>query len=290
MRIGSSFLILGDCLDKLKVIPSNSVHAIITDIPYGINFSEWDILHENKNKALLGSSPAQKDSKVFKSRGKPKNGWSKEDLLIGQQFQSFYEKVFKEIYRVLLPAGSVVAFTGRQYQHKFINAGENMGLIFKDSLAWDKQQAPFRAQSIDKVLAKRGIEQDSTDRLGCLAPVFEPIVWMFKPYKVGTTLTDCYIKFGTGTFSDYHLKSNLIKVSSRIQNRQHETEKPLELMDLLLNTFSKRGQVILDPFMGSGTTGVSCHQTGRKFIGIEKNPAYYNMAVNRIKNLEVKNV
>lgn len=63
----------------------------------------------------------------------------------------------------------------------------------------------------------------------------------------------------------------------------HPTEKPWRLMRDILHDFTNPGQTILDPFMGSGTTLVAAALTGRKGIGIEKNPAYFDMAVHRVK-------
>jgi site-specific DNA-methyltransferase (adenine-specific) len=89
-------LLIGDCIERLKEIPSESIDAIITDIPYGINVAEWDVLHANTNSALLGASPAQSKSLLFKSRGKPLNGWSESDKGIGQEFQDFCKLWLKE--------------------------------------------------------------------------------------------------------------------------------------------------------------------------------------------------
>src|SRR5690606_12281906 len=61
----------------------------------------------------------------------------------------------------------------------------------------------------------------------------------------------------------------------------HPTQKPLALMRWCLKWFE--GQTILDPFMGSGTTGVACVKEGRKFIGIEIDPDYFNIACERIR-------
>ena len=63
---------------------------------------------------------------------------------------------------------------------------------------------------------------------------------------------------------------------------KHPTEKPVALFSWILNRFTKEGDTILDPFMGSGTTGVACVQTGRNFIGIEINKDYYDIAEKRI--------
>jgi len=63
---------------------------------------------------------------------------------------------------------------------------------------------------------------------------------------------------------------------------KHPTEKPVSLMRELVTLFSNPGQLVCDPFMGSGTTGVACVQAGRKFTGIEMNPQYFDAACHRI--------
>jgi DNA modification methylase len=62
----------------------------------------------------------------------------------------------------------------------------------------------------------------------------------------------------------------------------HPTEKPISLMREILDDFTNVNQIVLDPFMGSGTTGVACVQLGRKFIGIELEPKYFQIACRRI--------
>lgn len=65
--------------------------------------------------------------------------------------------------------------------------------------------------------------------------------------------------------------------------RVHPTQKPSELVQMLLEIYSKDGDIILDPFMGSGTTGVACKNLNRNFIGIELNETYFNIAKQRIE-------
>jgi len=72
--------------------------------------------------------------------------------------------------------------------------------------------------------------------------------------------------------------------NSRERHGVHPTEKPVSLMAELLDDFTAIGQTILDPFMGSGTTGVACIKMGRKFIGIEREPKYFDIAVKRISD------
>ncbi len=66
----------------------------------------------------------------------------------------------------------------------------------------------------------------------------------------------------------------------------HPTQKPLPLMKQLVHLFSNEGQVVLDPFMGSGTTGVACVQQNRRFIGIEQNPEHFANACRRIEDAQ----
>ena len=63
----------------------------------------------------------------------------------------------------------------------------------------------------------------------------------------------------------------------------HPTQKPLSLMQWNVDLLSAEGETILDPFMGSGTTGVACANLGRKFIGIEREPSYFDIACRRIE-------
>ncbi len=78
--------------------------------------------------------------------------------------------------------------------------------------------------------------------------------------------------------------SNVIRTSRVSANdREHQTQKPTELMEALLGVVSGVGGTVLDPFMGSGSTGVACVNLGRKFIGIERDPAHFETACRRIE-------
>lgn len=68
-----------------------------------------------------------------------------------------------------------------------------------------------------------------------------------------------------------------------IEQGQHPTQKPIRLISDWVSAFTDGGEIILDPFMGSGTTGVACAQMGRNFIGIEREPKYFDIACKRIE-------
>ena len=76
--------------------------------------------------------------------------------------------------------------------------------------------------------------------------------------------------------------------ANRTGNKLHPTQKPVDLLEIFINQSSNDNDVIFDGFMGSGSTGVACMNTNRKFIGIELDDSYYNIAFNRLK--EINNV
>lgn len=81
---------------------------------------------------------------------------------------------------------------------------------------------------------------------------------------------------------DFKYPNNLLFFDKVLGNRRHPTEKPVALLQYLINTYSLGGDTVLDFCMGSGSVGVACANTGRRFIGIEKDQKYYDIAVSRL--------
>lgn len=77
--------------------------------------------------------------------------------------------------------------------------------------------------------------------------------------------------------------SNIIKANNIVGNKRHPTEKSVELLKVLIENSSVKGNIVLDPFMGSGSTGVACIETNRNFIGIEIDDKYFKIASQRCK-------
>ena len=146
---------VADGIAAVRSLDDQSVHLILSDIPYGIATASWDVLHNNTNTALLGTSPAQSAAgKVFRSRGKPLNGWSIADRRIPKEYQKWCSTFAGEWLRLLKPGGSALVFAGRRLAHRCIVAFEDAGFTFKDSLAWMKRSAPHRAQRVSVVSAQ----------------------------------------------------------------------------------------------------------------------------------------
>ena len=279
-------LYLGDCVEIMKGIKNNSIDIVITDIPYGISYSDWDVLHGNTNSALGGSSEHQSKDTSFKRRGKPINGWSKRDKQIPYEYQEWCNKWAKELFRITKEASPILIFSSRRFQHRVANALEDNGFMIRDILIWQKDKCNAKAQRINNVLHKRGVFEERYEnyRIGNLAPYYEPIIFAMKPYK--NTITDVVLRDNIGGFycKDDKIPSNIIYCPVNKKNLYHETEKPVMLIEELIKIFSiDENDIILDFTMGSGTTGVACNNIGRNFIGIEIDENYFNIAKQRIE-------
>lgn len=287
----------GDSIAFIKKIPSASTHLILSDIPYGIGADHWDVIHDNTNSAYLGSSPAQeKAGAVFKRRGKPLNGWSESDRQIPMQYYDWCKSWAGEWYRVLKPGASAFIFAGRRLAHRCICALEDVGFTYKDMLAWEKERAPHRAQRISVVFDRRSDKSSSFQwegwRVGNLRPSFEPILWFYKPYKIGGTIADNVLENKVGAFNEEALLKytnsvdNIIKISSiKEELGLHPTQKPLKLMQLLIELTTLENQIVMDPFCGSGTTAAAAFSLNRRFIAFENDEKFYSIANERLKNL-----
>ena len=293
--VSSLRLILGDSRQELPNLPSESVHLVLTDIPYGISQEEWDVLHQNKNSALGGQSPAQeKLGTAFRRRGKPINGWSKADQQRPIEYQTWCREWADPLWKLLKPGASVFLFCGRRTVHRAMIALEDAGFLVRDLLCWQKPTAHHRAQSLSKLFSRRGLMEDAARwegwRLGNLAPYFEPIVWLFKPYRVGGTIADNVLLHGVGAMNvaDCQIQrrhpGNILSFDfADDEPRVHPTQKPVALLQFLIRLTTLPGQTVLDPFLGSGSTGVAAISTGRLFLGIEQDPQHFQTAQRRIQ-------
>ncbi len=284
----------GDSLALLESVNDETVHLILSDIPYGIGADDWDVLHRNNNSAYLGSSSAQKMAgSVFEKRRKPINGWCQADKEIPRQYQKWCSTWASEWLRVLKPGGNALIFGGRRYSHRCTCALEDAGFNFKDSLAWLRPNAPHRAQRLSVVYSRRGDEEASSEwkgwRVGNLRPLYEPILWFFKPYRIGGTIADNVLRYGVGAYDQesymHYLgePNNVIKCGmTNGEGGLHPTQKPLKLMQILIELTSRTGQLVLDPFAGSGTTLVAAMLLKRRYLGFELDPNYVEICKSRL--------
>ena len=148
--------------------------------------------------------------------------------------------------RILDPSGSMLTFCDWRMVPNLAPAIESAGLRYQNMVVWDKGAmglgAGFRAQH--EIILHHTAGSPEYHNLG----------------------TSNVIKAGRVSASD----------------REHQTQKPIDLMARLMSVVCKPGGIILDPFMGSGSTGVAAIQTGFQFIGIERDPEHFETALRRI--------
>ena len=283
-----------DGIAAVRDLATSSIHLILSDIPYGIGADEWDVLHNNKNSALLGSSPAQvRAGAVFRRRGKPLNGWSEADRRIPIEYQRWCESFAGEWLRVLKPGGSAFVFAGRRLSHRCVVAFEDAGFTFKDSLAWLRESAPHRAQRVSVVFQRRGDDRSANKwegwRVGNLRPTFEPILWFVKPYTIGTTIADNILAHEVGAFNEQafiryeQAPDNVLRSGfAKGEGGLHLAQKPVKLLRALIELTTVPGQIVLDPFCGSGSTLVAAKSAGREYLGFEVDPDAAKVANKRL--------
>jgi site-specific DNA-methyltransferase (adenine-specific) len=293
--VPNALIALGDCIENLKNIEDCTVDCVITDPPYFLEGMDdkWNVEELNKKKSKSGVIKALPTGMKFDARQ-------------GIRLQNFMEEVSKEIIRVLKPGGFFICFSQGRLYHRMAIGLENSGFEIRDMFIW-KRESQAKAFSQNHFIRKMNISEEEKLRIISrlnnrktpqLKSQSEPMVLAQKP-REGTFVKN-WIKWETGLIDisqslDGKFPGTIMQVDKpRGQERkfEHMTLKPIALLKHLVNVFTIENQVVLDPFMGSGTTGIACLQTGRKFIGIELNEKYYDMSQSRLKqqleNVELK--
>lgn len=287
-------VILGNALDVMKSMASESVHLIATDPPYFIDGmgSDWNKseLKTRTDKAtVVGSLPVG----------------MKFDPAQGRAFQKFMEPISREAMRILKPGGFFIAFSQARLYHRLAVAAEDAGFEIRDMLAWN-YEGQAKAFSMDHFIRKMKLtereKQVLLDLIGGrktpqLKPQMEPMVMAQKP-RVGTFVEN-YKQFNVGLVDttaslDGKFPGNVMTVAKPSKEEkgpgnEHLTVKPVRIMEHLIQLFSAPGQMVLDPFLGSGTTGIAAINMGRQFRGVELDPDYAQIASKRIKAARVRN-
>lgn len=193
-----------------------------------------------------------------------------------------YDVFWREAYRICKLNAAIISTAAQPFTSVLIASNYN---DFKYSWVWEKSKAsnylnakkqPLRAHE-DIVVFYRN---------QC---TYNPQMVKGNPYDKGTAVRDTEA-YGVQTkavhvVSDSGLRyprSVLYFRTAESEGKYHPTQKPIALMEYLVNTYSNPNDVVLDPCMGSGTTGLACKTTNRQFIGIEKDPEYFQLATTRI--------
>ena len=243
-------LINGDCLEEMKNISDKSIDMILCDLPYGTTKNKWDCIIP-------------------------------------------FDKLWEQYNRVIKDNGAIVLFGNGIFTAELIISNKKM---WRYNLVWDKvlpsgflnaKKMPMRSHEDVCVFYKK-------------LPTYNPQMWIGEECHsrgnvIGKSQKDFSRNTNYGDFSAVETKGNLKYPKSILTFSKphpsisiHPTQKPVELLEWLIKTYTNEGETVLDNCMGSGSTGVACVNTNRKFIGIELDQEYYKIAKDRINKAEIK--
>jgi site-specific DNA-methyltransferase (adenine-specific) len=235
----------GDCLELMRDIPDGSVDMILCDLPYGTTACKWD--------SIIPFEPLWA---AYKRITKPNAAIV---LTASQPFTS------------ALGASNISWLSYQWYWRKtratgHLNAKKMPMKDVEDVLVFGRRLPTYNPQGlmqVDRIVKNsashlaRGVSSEATSVV------------------TGGITRKEYRQTLTG------YPRQVLDIASE-GNTVHPTQKPVALMEYLIRTYTNEGGTVLDNCMGSGTTGVACVNTGRRFIGIEKEAKYFEIATQRI--------
>ena len=300
-------IILGDAGKILSQIEDNSIDLVLTDPPYFL-----DKMDNNWSHKTVSTITDYCHTVKFLPPG------MKFDKEQGKRFYEWYFKISKELYRVLKPGGFFFSFSSPRLYHRMVSAVDDAGFLIRDCFIWLYTQNQPKAMSLNHFIDKSDRDKKTKIELkeklnGWKTPqiksCFEPIVMAQKEYektflnnmlKYNVGLLNTNVKIGENMFPSNVIttqgkneimdKCFLLPKPTKEEKGEfniHKTVKPLAICEYIikLTTFSEDA-VVLDPFVGSGTTAVAAKKLGRKFIGIDTNREYVEIALERLENIE----
>lgn len=238
----------GDCIELMRDIPDKSVDMILCDPPYGTTASKWDKVIDFKEL------------------------WTQ------------YERIIKDNGAIVLFGSGQFAFKLIEsnvplYKYKwiwvksnksnFVNAKNRPMTAFEEILVFSKGNTANGSKVKMKyypqgLIKKKKVRRDTDKNFGTVAGK--------RPSHKAVTVSE---------YTNYPF--DVLNFDSVVK-KQHTNQKPVELLEYLVKTYTNEGESVLDNCMGSGSTGVACINTNRNFIGFELDENYFNIAKNRLEN------
>ena len=239
---------LGDCLEVMRDINDKSLDMIFTDLPFGTTQNKWDCIIP-------------------------------------------LDKLWEQYNRIIKNNGAIVLFAQSPFN---IALGYSNIKNLKYEWVWQKDRAtghlnskkmPMKTHENILIFYKK-------------TPTYNPQFWESKPMNTvykngggGNNYNDCdkienTIFNSTKRYPIDILKFNTVNGQSKDKTK-HPTQKPLDLCEYFIKTYSNEGETILDNCTGSASIPIACINTNRNYIGIEKDEQYYNMACKRIEKYKI---
>lgn len=242
-------LYCGDCLEVMKSIPEHSIDMVLCDLPYGTTSCRWD-------------TPIP------------------------------FDALWTQYRRIIKPNCAICLFGSEPFSSalRMSNLKE-----FKYDWVWEKSKSGSAFTAKYRPVCKH--ETISVFSMNGKKTQYYPIMEAGEPYRRTHKISECDVNnHGIGfnrreveSVNDgFRYPTTILKFQQkwRRQDQMHPTQKPVELCEYLIKTYTNEGMTVLDNCMGSGTTGVACLNTGRAFIGIEKDAHYFEVARQRIESIK----
>lgn len=256
-----------DCLEVLKDIPDKSIDLVVTDCPYHIVSGGCSTgVYGNGNGIIQKETGGILNKRII---GKTKQGYQLEGTkhialfgILNDNDSTTYTKqgkLFKhndikfsewlpEVYRILKDDTHCYIMINARNLKELQQEAENVGFKFQQIIVWKKNNATPNKYYLNNA---------------------EFILMLRK---------------GKAKNINYMGTKNVLEINNILGgNKKHPTEKPVELMEILIKNSSNEGDLVIDPFMGAGASGIACKNLNRNFIGIEIDERYYNIAKERIE-------
>lgn len=292
-----------DCVKEIVKLEDNSIDCIITDPPYFIHNldDKWSPKKINNSNTSAHINNLPSGMKFNKNQTK--------------KLYDYYLELSKILYKKIKPGGFFLSFSSPRLYHSIASACDHAGFEIRDMINWVYTKSIPKGMTISHFINKMAIDENSKAELinkyknhktPQIRSCFEPICVAFKPIegsfvenemKYNTGLVDFSQKVGinhdkvptnvitTSLHDTIYDKNFLVSKPTKEEKgefNKHITVKPLILIEHLIKLFSKKDALILDPFLGSGTTAVACKNTNRNCIGYELNAEYFEICNKRI--------
>ena len=238
----------GDCLEIMKDIDDESINLILCDLPYGTTKCSWDIIIP-------------------------------------------FDKLWEQYKRIIKFNGAIVLFASQPFTSQLILSNINW---FKYCWYWEKE----RLTNITQVKKRAGKTIEELCVFYNKQPTYNPQMTIYtgKPRKNKIKNGTLGALVDSNKMKNYEYQDNGLRYPTQLlkfnrdvlKSNLHQTQKPVALLENMINTYTNIGDIVLDNTMGSGSTGIACINTNREFVGIELDENYFNIAKNRLENHIVK--
>ena len=242
-------LLQGDCLKLMKDINDKSVDMILCDLPYGTTACKWDVVIPFEPLWEQYNRVIKNDGVIVLFGSEPFSSYLRMSNIKSYKYDWIWHKS-KESNFMLLK---------KQPRKDF----ELIHVFYKKQPTYNPQME--KAKRINGKNKGKWVDTNIQD-----------VHFERKEYEDTGLRHPSSVQF----FSNQSKEVNNV-------NRLHPTQKPVALLEYLINTYTNQGDVVLDNCMGSGSTGVACVNIGRKFIGMELDENYFNIAKERIERSKV---